>query len=61
VRPGSEDPVEIEITMNNSAGIFQIDNLLRMRIDESRLSNDIKVVVMMAGTEKKIIKNRIEM
>jgi len=61
VRAGLEDPVEIEITMNNSAGIFQIDNLLRMRIDESRLTNDIKVVVMMAGAEKNIIKNRIEM
>lgn len=61
VRSGSEDPVEIEITMNNSAGIYQIDNLLRMRIDESRLSNDIKVIVLMSGVEKNIIKNRIEM
>lgn len=61
IHAGKEDPVEIEITMNNSAGIFQIDNLLRMRIDESRLMNDIKVIVMIAGAEKKIIKNRIEM
>jgi metal-dependent HD superfamily phosphatase/phosphodiesterase len=60
VRSGSEDPIEIEITMNNSAGIFQIDNLLRMRIDESRLSGDIKVIVLITGAEKKIIKNRIE-
>ena len=61
VKAGTEDPVEIEITMNNSAGIFQIDNLLRMRIDESRLGDDIKVIVMINGPEKKIIQNRIEM
>jgi len=61
VKAGTEDPIEIEITMNNSAGIFQIDNLLRMRIDESRLGDDIKVIVMITGPEKKIIQNRIEM
>ena len=61
VKAGTEDPIEIEITMNNSAGIFQIDNLLRMRIDESRLGDDIKVIVMIIGAEKKIIQNRIEM
>jgi len=60
VRSGQDKPVEIEITMNNSAGIYQIDNLLRMRIDESRLAGDIKVIVLIAGAEKKIIKNRIE-
>jgi len=61
VRAGTDEPIEIEITMNNSAGIFQIDNLLRNRIDESRLADDIKVVVMIVGAEKKIIQNRIEM
>ena len=61
VRSGTDDPIEIEITMNNSAGIYQIDNLLRMRIDESQLENDIKVIVQMQGSEKKIIQNRIEM
>ena len=61
VKAGTDDPIEIEITMNNSAGIFQIDNLLRMRIDESRLGDDIKVIVMITGPEKKIIQNRIEM
>lgn len=60
VRSGTEKPLEIEIVMNNSAGIYQIDDLLRQRIEESRLKDDIRVIVTMPGIEKKIIQKRIE-
>jgi hypothetical protein len=59
VKSGAEKALDIEITMNNSAGIFQIDNLLRERLEESRLRNDISVAVMISGAEKKIIQKRI--
>jgi hypothetical protein len=61
VMSGTDDVIDIEITMNNSAGIYQIDNLLRVRIDESRLGDDIKVIVQIMGAEKKIIQNKIEL
>jgi hypothetical protein len=60
VKSGAEKALDIEITMNNSAGIFQIDNLLRERLEESRLRNYISVAVMISGPEKKIIQKRIE-
>jgi hypothetical protein len=46
IMSGKTKALDIEITMNNSAGIFQIDNLLRER--------------MIAGAERKIIQKRIE-
>lgn len=60
VRPGKEKVLDVEIMMNNSAGIFQIDNLLRERLIESRLRGDVSVAVIIAGAERKIIQKRIE-
>jgi len=53
---GKEKPVLIKIRMSNSAGIFQIDNLLRGRIQNSGLEDYIQVVAEVTGEkEKKII------
>jgi len=53
---GKEKPVLIKIKMSNSAGIFQIDNLLRGRIRNSGLEDYVQVVAEVTGEkEKKII------
>lgn len=61
IRPGSEKILEIEVRMSNSAGIYQIDDLLRERIKESGLANDISVIVHISGEERKIIEKKIEL
>ncbi len=51
-----EKPVTIKIVMSNSAGIFQIDELLKPRIENSGLQNYIHVVGEIGGEkERKII------
>jgi hypothetical protein len=44
IQEGAEKPVTIRIMMSNSAGIFQIDELLKPRIENSGLRNYIHVV-----------------
>ncbi len=56
IQEGEEKPVTIRITMSNSAGIFQIDELLKPRIENSGLQNYIHVVAEITGEkERKII------
>ncbi len=50
-------PIQIEILMNNSAGIFQIDYLLKKKIESSTISKYVSVTARVKdGREKKIIK-----
>jgi metal-dependent HD superfamily phosphatase/phosphodiesterase len=57
IHEGDKVPVAIEITMSNSAGIFQIDELLKPRIENSGLSSYIHVVAEITGEkETKILK-----
>lgn len=56
IQEGDKKPVTISITMSNSAGIFQIDELLKPRIENSGLQNYIHVVAEITGEkERKII------
>jgi metal-dependent HD superfamily phosphatase/phosphodiesterase len=56
IQEGKQKPVTIKITMSNSAGIFQIDELLKPRIENSGLQNYIHVVAEITGErERKII------
>ena len=49
-------PIQIKITMKNSAGIFQVDNLLARKLKDSGLENYVHVTAVIEGeTEKKII------
>lgn len=53
---GTEKPVTIKIRMANSAGIFQIDELLKARIQNSGLERYIRVIAeITAEKERKII------
>ena len=54
---GTAKPIMIKIKMANSAGIFQIDELLKARIQNSGLENYIHVVAEIIGEkERKIIR-----
>jgi metal-dependent HD superfamily phosphatase/phosphodiesterase len=56
VREGVEKPIVIRITMLNSAGVFQIDDLLKPRIENSGLQDYIHVEAEIVGEkETKII------
>lgn len=49
-------PITIKITMSNSAGVFQIDELLKSRIENSGLQKYFHVVAEITGEkERKII------
>ena len=56
IRPGAEGKVEVEIEMNNSAGLFQVDNLLRSKLRGSGLEQHIDVAATLEGeTEKRLL------
>lgn len=56
ISAGSERPVRIEIRMNNSAGIFQVDDLLATKIRGTPLDGRIEVVGSIEGdTEKRLL------
>lgn len=50
-----ERPIAIHIRMTNSAGIFQIDELLRTKLKDSLLENYVRITAELVGPEEKII------
>ncbi len=57
-----EEPVQIKIRMSNSAGIFQIDELLRKKVLDSGLKEHFSITAEIEGeAEKKIILSRFEL
>jgi len=59
---GEERPVRVEIEMNNSAGIFQVDDLLATKLRGTPLEGHVEVVAEVSGeTEKRLLPSfRIE-
>ena len=56
IEPGDERPVKVEIEMNNSAGIFQVDDLLATKIRGTPLEGHIEVFAQVKGeTEKRLL------
>jgi metal-dependent HD superfamily phosphatase/phosphodiesterase len=54
---GSEKPVQINIWMNNNAGIFQVDELLRRKLLGSGIEKYVLVhAYLIEGEEKRLIK-----
>ena len=52
----TEKPITIKITMSNSAGVFQIDELLKPRIENSGIQEYFHVIAEITGEkERKII------
>jgi metal-dependent HD superfamily phosphatase/phosphodiesterase len=56
IEPGEERAVRIEIAMNNSAGLFQIDELLATKLRGSGIEKHIEVVAQIdAEHEKRLV------
>jgi uncharacterized protein len=56
IEAGEERPVRLEIELNNSAGIFQVDDLLATKIRGTPLEGRIEVVAEIKGeTEKRLL------
>jgi len=53
-------PIIIKITMSNSAGVFQIDELLKPRIENSGLKDYIHVVAEITGEKESRIIDKFE-
>lgn len=52
---GADRPIKIAIEMSNSAGIFQVDSLLREKLQNSTISPYVEVVAEVIEKEKKIL------
>jgi metal-dependent HD superfamily phosphatase/phosphodiesterase len=53
---GSEKPIRIEIEMSNSAGVFQVDELLKRKLRNSSIASYVEVVAHISGeTEKRLL------
>lgn len=60
IQQGEKTPVTVKITMSNSAGIFQIDELLKPRIENSGIKNYIHVVAEITGERETKILDKFE-
>jgi len=53
---GETVPIRVVITMNNSAGIFQVDELLKRKLRNSTIAPYVQVVARIEGeTEKRLL------
>jgi metal-dependent HD superfamily phosphatase/phosphodiesterase len=56
IRLGESRPIKIEITLNNAAGVFQLDSLLREKLKGSGLERYVEIDATVNGdTEKRLI------
>ena len=53
IREGEERPVSVEIKMNNSAGIYQVDELLKSKLHGSGLEPYVEVVARIENEAEK--------
>ena len=57
IEGGEERPVRVEIRMNNSAGIFQVDDLLATKLRGTPLESHVEVIAAVEGeTEKRLLR-----
>ncbi|MEW5826152.1 MAG: HD domain-containing protein [Candidatus Bipolaricaulota bacterium] len=54
---GAKKPIKITIQMSNSAGIFQLDNLLREKLKNSTLAPYVEVLAEVTGEEERIVEH----
>lgn len=56
IEPGADRPVRVAITLSNSAGIFQIDELLKSKLKNSTLAPYVEVEARLEGeTERRLV------
>lgn len=56
IGPGSQKPICVQVLMNNSAGLFQLDDLLKPKIQSSTLARLVEVEARVESeTEKRLM------
>ena len=58
---GDDYPVLVEIEMNNAAGVYQVDNLLKAKLRDSGLESCIRIVALNNRDDADRIVERIEL
>ena len=53
IGPGEGRPIKVSVHLNNSAGIFQLDGLLKEKLDGSGLENYVEIIATIAGEAEK--------
>jgi hypothetical protein len=61
LKEGDETPVLVEIEMVNAAGVYQVDNLLKAKLDGSMLEDQIRIVAINRKSDEDQLVERIEL
>jgi len=61
LREGDGVPVQVEIEMVNAAGVYQVDNLLKAKLSESMLEDEIRIVAVNTKSDDSTLVERIEL
>jgi uncharacterized protein len=55
ISEGTDKPIQINILMNNSAGLFQVDELLKQKLTGSGIERYVKVQALVGENEKRLL------
>lgn len=55
VKPGNSVPVLIEIEMTDAVGVYQVDELLREKIDDSGIDQYLRIVAVKTDSDEELI------
>jgi hypothetical protein len=61
LKEGGEKPVLVEIEMHNAAGVYQVDNLLKSKLQDSGLEDHVRIVALNPRDDDNLLVERIEL
>jgi metal-dependent HD superfamily phosphatase/phosphodiesterase len=61
LQPGDAVPVSVEIKMVDAAGVFQVDELLKAKLHDSRIEDQVRIVAVNTHSDDADLVERIEM
>ncbi len=61
LQSGDTTPVMVEIAMTNAAGVYQVDNLLKSKLEDSGLEEEIRIVAVNTNENHEQLVERIEL
>lgn len=61
LEPGEDEPVLVEIEMSNAAGVYQVDNLLKAKLNDSGLDEHVRIIALNSREDKDQLVERIEL
>jgi metal-dependent HD superfamily phosphatase/phosphodiesterase len=61
LREGDRTPVVVEIEMTDAAGVYQVDELLKSKLEDSRIQEHVRIVAVNIQSDGDELIERIEM